>query len=603
MKTLNDLKLGSRLGLGFAAVLALLVLMIIVANVRFEKVGVASAGIIEQDWVKAEAAAAIDTQARAEARRALELFFLSDDAQIEQVHRDIDGHDRAIGAALETLDRRVESAAGKALVVQIKQARGVFSGAYTRAGSLLGEGRRNDALNVLKGEALPAIDALQGHAAALVALQKQAIEASGAAIRDDIGAARRLLLAIGLVALALGAALAWALTRSIVRPIGRAVHLARTVAAGDLSSRIDCGGRDETAQLLAALQQMNASLVGIVGQVRRSADNIATGSTQIASGNADLSQRTEEQASNLQQTAASMEELTSTVRQNAETARQANELAARASEAATLGGAVVGRVVVTMRGISESSHRIADIIGVIDDIAFQTNILALNAAVEAARAGEQGRGFAVVAAEVRNLAQRSAQAAKEIAALIAASVEQVETGSRLGDDAGRSMHDIVGQVQRVGELIAAISTASAEQSRGIAQVGDAITQLDRVTQQNAALVEESAAAAESLEQQAVSLAQVVGTFRLGGEAGGAGGAAGTAQRRIERRGPDRATNVTRPAFGRPRAAATPARERQAGTPNAAGDSAPGGVRPASPEATADATPQPLRTGTDGWVRY
>jgi methyl-accepting chemotaxis protein len=580
MNNVNDLKLGSRLGLGFAIVLALLVLMIVVANVRFERVGVASADIIEQAWVKAEAAATIDAQARANARRALELFFLSDDAQIEQVHRDIDGHDRAIGAALQTLDQHVESPAGKAIIAQIKQARGAFSGAYTSAGGLLDEGRRNDALKVLKGDALPAIDALQNHAAALVALQKQHIEASGVAIRGDIASARRLLLVIGLIALALGAALAWTLTRSIVRPIGRAVQLAQTVAAGDLSTHIEVRGRDETAQLLAALQQMNESLVGIVGQVRQSADSIATGSTQIASGNADLSQRTEEQASNLQQTAASMEELTSTVRHNAETARQASELATRASEAATLGGGVVGRVVGTMQGISESSHRIATHLGVIDDIAFQTNILALNAAVEAARAGEQGRGFAVVAAEVRNLAQRSAQAAKEIAALIAASVEQVEAGSRLADDAGRSMQDIVAQVQRVGELIAAISMASTEQSRGISQVGDAVAQLDRVTQQNAALVEESAAAADSLKQQAASLAQVVGIFKLGSEA------AGAVQERVERRGPNRATNVTRPKFGQRGASA-----------------AAGAGHAAALIATLDAAPNALRNGTDGWVRH
>ena len=259
---------------------------------------------------------------------------------------------------------------------------------------------------------------------------------------------------------------------------------------------------------------MNDSLAGIVGQVRAASDSIATGATQIATGNADLSQRTEEQASNLQQTAASMEQLTSTVQTNSDTARQAAELAREASSAALRGGELVGQVVGTMDAINSSSKKIADIIGVIDSIAFQTNILALNAAVEAARAGEQGRGFAVVASEVRSLAQRSAQAAKEIEGLITESVEKVETGTAQVGEAGRSMSDIVTQVKNVNDLIAEISSATQEQSQGISQVGDAVSQLDQVTQQNAALVEESAAAAESLSQQAARLVEAVSIFTL-----------------------------------------------------------------------------------------
>jgi methyl-accepting chemotaxis protein len=310
------------------------------------------------------------------------------------------------------------------------------------------------------------------------------------------------------------ALLAWSLIRSIVTPLAQAVKVAEAVAAGDLSLRIDVRSRDETGQLLAALKRMNEGLVTIVGQVRASSESIATGSSQIAMGSVDLSQRTEEQASNLQQTAASMEELTVTVKNNADTARAANQLAASASGVAAQGGEVVGQVVATMEQISQASSRIADIIGVIDGIAFQTNILALNAAVEAARAGEQGRGFAVVAGEVRSLAQRSAQAAKEIKTLIGDSVGKVEAGSQLAGDAGRTMDDIVAQVRRVTDLIGEITASSDEQSQGISQIGDAVAQLDQVTQQNAALVEESAAAAESLKQQAAKMNEVVSTFRL-----------------------------------------------------------------------------------------
>ena len=304
------------------------------------------------------------------------------------------------------------------------------------------------------------------------------------------------------------------LIRSITGGIDTAVKVAQTVAAGDLGSQVVVDRRDEIGTLLTALKLMNESLVAIVSDVRQASESIATGSSQIANGNADLSQRTEEQASNLQQTAASMEQLTATVKHNADTARRASELADSASSVAAQGGEVVGQVVATMDGITDSSRKITDIIGVIDGIAFQTNILALNAAVEAARAGEQGRGFAVVASEVRALAQRSATAAKEIKVLIGESVGKVENGTRLVADAGRTMGDIVDQVRRVGTLIGEISNASGEQSRGIGQIGDAVTQLDQVTQQNAALVEESAAAAESLRVQADALTRTVATFRL-----------------------------------------------------------------------------------------
>jgi len=302
---------------------------------------------------------------------------------------------------------------------------------------------------------------------------------------------------------------------SICKPLGEAQTLAEAIAKGDLTDRqVNSAGKDEAAGLLRALSQMRTSLSQMVGQVRNSTDSINTASNEIAVGNQDLSQRTEQTASNLQQAASSMEQLTGTVKQSADSARQANQLASSAAEVAARGGSVVSQVVTTMNEINASSKKISDIIGVIDGIAFQTNILALNAAVEAARAGEQGRGFAVVASEVRSLAGRSAEAAKEIKSLIGASVERVQAGSRLVADAGTTMSEIVGSVQRVSDIIGEITAASSEQSQGIEQVNSAVVQLDQMTQQNAALVEESAAAAESLKDQAGRLAQVVGTFKL-----------------------------------------------------------------------------------------
>jgi methyl-accepting chemotaxis protein-1 (serine sensor receptor) len=311
---------------------------------------------------------------------------------------------------------------------------------------------------------------------------------------------------------------AWLLIGGIGRSLAEALRLADSVAAGDLTQVIRIERHDETGQLLAAMQRMNASLTGIVTRVRAGTDTIGTASRQIAAGNQDLSSRTEQQASSLEETAASMEELTAAVRQNADNARQANTLARTASDVADRGGAVIGQVVETMAGINEASRRIAEIIGVIDGIAFQTNILALNAAVEAARAGEQGRGFAVVASEVRNLAQRSAAAAKEIKALIGASVEQVEGGSALVTEAGDTMRQVLDSVQRMHGLVAEISQAGQEQSAGIAQVNGAIAQMDTVTQQNAMLVQQAAEAAQSLQGQAVALEGLVSVFRVNGGA-------------------------------------------------------------------------------------
>ena len=327
---------------------------------------------------------------------------------------------------------------------------------------------------------------------------------------------------------------AW-LIRAITQPLNAAVRIADGIAAGNLMQRIDVQSGDETGRLTQSLKDMNESLVGIVSQVRRGTDTIASASSQIASGNMNLSSRTEEQASSLEQTAASMEQLTATVKQNAEHARQANDLAQSAADVAGKGGAVVAQVVDTMGSINASSQKISDITGVIDGIAFQTNILALNAAVEAARAGEQGRGFAVVASEVRSLAQRSAAAAREIKVLIGNSVEQVEVGARLVDQAGTTMGEIVDSVQRVTTIMREITLASSQQTTGIEQINQAITQMDEVTQQNAALVEQAAAAAEALQDQAAHLAQVVSVFKLDGAAAARAAAPIAAARAIKAR--------------------------------------------------------------------
>ncbi|WP_338848644.1 methyl-accepting chemotaxis protein [Massilia sp. W12] len=348
----------------------------------------------------------------------------------------------------------------------------------------------------------------------LVELQQ---EASSKLLSDSVVLDKRLsviLAGISLFGLVLGVGWAYVITRSIVLPLQGAIDLAKTVAAGVLTSDVKLEGKDETSELLGALKEMNDSLVRTVADVRSGTETINVASHEIASGNADLSARTESQASSLEETASSMEELTSTVKQNADNARQANQLAYSASTIASKGGAVVNEVVLTMGSIKESSNKIVDIIGVIDGIAFQTNILALNAAVEAARAGEQGRGFAVVAGEVRSLAQRSASAAKEIKSLIGDSVEKVERGNRLVDEAGQTMDLLVTSVKQVADIMGEITAATQEQSNGIEEINQAVSLMDEMTQQNAALVEQAAAAAESLQEQADRLSTAVSIFKL-----------------------------------------------------------------------------------------
>jgi methyl-accepting chemotaxis protein len=351
----------------------------------------------------------------------------------------------------------------------------------------------------------------------LVVLERTLAQGSYDSAAATFSKALLVLLVIMAVAIAVSGVLSYLMSRAIVRPLEVAIKAAGFIASGDLTFDVTTDATDETGQLLRALGEMTQNLRSLVGEVSSGAQTVSDTSAQIAQGNLDLSQRTEEQASTLEETASSLEELTSTVTQNAHNARQASQLALGASEVAVKGGRVVSQVVSTMSGISESSKKIADIIGVIDGIAFQTNILALNAAVEAARAGEQGRGFAVVAAEVRNLAQRSAAAAKEIKTLIGDSVGKVDAGTRLVDAAGKTMEEVVTSVKQVTELIAEIAAASQEQSSGIEQVNTAVTQMDQVVQQNASLVEEATAATESMKEQAAALLQMVARFKLDSE--------------------------------------------------------------------------------------
>jgi methyl-accepting chemotaxis protein len=374
------------------------------------------------------------------------------------------------------------------------------------------------AMQLLRDEVVPAMSAWVTDLDELVSIEQVLNDSTAAAAQKEQALLRNVALAFIAVAVVLGSAAAGLIASSLRRELGgeprQAALIARQVAAGDLAQAIPLRPGDQNS-LMAAMNSTVGQLSAIIRRVNEASDTINTAASEIASGNLDLSQRTEQQAASLQQTASSMEELTATVQQNATSAKHANELANGASEVAVRGGQVVGKVVATMSTINASSRRIADIVGVIDGIAFQTNILALNAAVEAARAGEQGRGFAVVASEVRSLAQRSAAAAKEIKGLIESSVQSVDDGSRLVDEAGQTMGEIVAAVARVTEIIAEITTASAEQSDGIGQVNSAISQMDQTTQRNAALVEEASAAASAMQSQARQLAETVSVFRLG----------------------------------------------------------------------------------------
>ncbi|MGB6054078.1 MAG: methyl-accepting chemotaxis protein [Burkholderiaceae bacterium] len=514
---IGNLKVSHRLALGFGLVIALMTVIVLVGSTRLNLLSGQIDEVVNDRYETTALLNDMQNEIGVQARGIRNMLLLTDAAEMKSEQERLQKATVKLRENFEALEKRIRTEEGRQRYKGIGEARDAYAKARDIVVNHASEGRKDEARDLLFTEVRP----LQGkYFEALddmVAFQAGLMRQSGKEAGETAQAATLLMLGLGAVALALGILAAWFITRGLTRQLGGepgyAADVAGRIAKGDLTVAIDTKANDHTS-LLFAMKSMRDSLAGVVGQVRAGTDTIATASAQIAAGNADLSSRTEQQASSLEETASSMEELTSTVKQNADNARQANQLAVSASEVAGRGGAVVAQVVDTMGSINASSKKIVDIIGVIDGIAFQTNILALNAAVEAARAGEQGRGFAVVASEVRNLAQRSAAAAKEIKTLIDDSVDKVDTGARLVDQAGATMQEIVESVKHVTDIMGEIMAASAEQSSGIEQINQAITQMDQVTQQNAALVEEAAAASESMQAQARQLAQVVGIFRI-----------------------------------------------------------------------------------------
>jgi methyl-accepting chemotaxis protein len=512
----SNLNIATRLRLAFGMVIVLLAAIVAIAFFGMQELNHSTDDLSRSLWPRVRAANVALDNVRGSFGRLAQLAVVTDPAELKTAADRLASNTGTFNQALADLDAMLVTEQGKATNAASKGLRDQYVVLCARVLALSKEGKHDEASALAFGDAYATMHKFAGTLRDQVTFQEKRFDAAGNHADAVFASGVREMGMAAVAALLLAIAAAILITRSIVRPLADAVQLARTVAAGDLTSTIHVVSTDETGQLMQALKDMNTALQTMVLEVRSGSDTIATASAEIASGNLELSSRTEQQASSLEETASSMEEMTSTVKQNAENARQANGLAATASDVARKGGMVVAQVVDTMGAINDSSRKIVDIISVIDGIAFQTNILALNAAVEAARAGEQGRGFAVVASEVRNLAQRSASAAKEIKTLIDDSVTQVELGSKLVDDAGSTMEDVVMSVQRVTDIMAEISSASREQDAGIEQINQAITEMDSVTQQNAALVEEAAAAAGSLEEQSAALAQLVSRFVVHG---------------------------------------------------------------------------------------
>ena len=511
-----NLSIGQRLAAGFALVLALAAGVIALASWRLAATAAATRQMMDEPLTKERLLADWNRNINAGVRRTIAIAKSPDAALAELFKDDQAQSTRSSSEMQERIKGLIRSPQEQALFDAVGQARQVYVSSRDQIVKLKQDGQAEAADKLLTEVFVPGSKVYLARMQEFLDHQRKAIDQTAAAIDTDNHQGRWLLWGVSLAMLGLGAAVAWHIARSITVPLAAANELAERVADGNLmrSGQGMAARADEIGQLQTTLRRMRETLSQTIGRIRDSAESIGTASDEIASGNHDLSGRTEKAASSLEETASAMEQLTGTVQHSAASAGQANTLAVSAASVAQRGGDVVAQVVHTMDEINASSRRIADIIGVIDGIAFQTNILALNAAVEAARAGEQGRGFAVVASEVRSLAGRSADAAKEIKGLIGSSVERVEAGSRLVAEAGRTMDELVGAVQRVKDIMGEITTATAEQSDGIAQVNVAITQLDQVTQQNAALVEQSTAAAESLREQAATLNAAVGIFQV-----------------------------------------------------------------------------------------
>ncbi|QGZ41151.1 methyl-accepting chemotaxis protein [Pseudoduganella flava] len=511
---MKNFSIGTRLAAGFALVLALTILMIIFGVSHMRSQADATRAMMHEPLAKERMASDWYRLIHTSVRRTSAISKSTDASLAGFFKEDLANSTKEINELQKNIEALLTTPEEKQAFERIGEARKRYIKSRDAITALKKDGKLEEAEAVLTKDFLPDAKAYQDSLNDLLQLQRKAIDAEASHIDDVSQSNTRFLIICGALVIAFGAFCSWWLTRGIVVPLHQAVDIACSVANNDLRSDIVVTTQDETGRLLGALKQMNEGLAAIVSKVRTGTEHMTSASGEIAAGNMDLSARTEQQASALEETASSMEELTSTVKQNADNARQANQLAVSASEVAVRGGEVVSQVVDTMESINASSKKIVDIISVIDGIAFQTNILALNAAVEAARAGEQGRGFAVVASEVRSLAQRSAAAAKEIKELIGDSVGKVDTGSKLVAQAGETMTEVVQSIHRVTDIMGEITTASVEQSAGIEQVNQAIADMDGVTQQNAALVEEAAAAAASMREQAEALANVVAVFKL-----------------------------------------------------------------------------------------
>ncbi|WP_338846475.1 methyl-accepting chemotaxis protein [Massilia sp. W12] len=511
---LAKLSIGQRLTLGFGIVIALLMVLAVLSWTRIDSLNSAVSLLVAERYPKTVLANRMKSDLNEITRNMLSVLIMTDPGQIKKELQNIEQRSASYNEILSQLGKQVDDAESKEILKTLGAVRERFAPAQQSFVQLVNEDKKDEAmiklmfaLRPMQGKYFEALDKFIQH-------QNNLMEQAGKDSRNQALQAEWIILVLTGAAIGLSLLVAWLATHSITKPLIDGVAIARRVADGDLSSKIEVRGNDETAQMLDALQHMSESLQTIVREVRSGTDSISASSAEIAHGNMDLSNRTESQAASLEETAASMGELTSTVKQNAENAVQANKLATKASEVAERGGSVVQHVVHTMGAINDSSKKIVEIISVIDGIAFQTNILALNAAVEAARAGEQGRGFAVVAGEVRSLAQRSAAAAKEIKTLISNSVERVKEGSNLVEQAGVTMEEVVASVKRVTDIMGEIMSASEEQSSGIEQINRAIMHMDETTQRNAALVEEAAASAASMQEQAAKLAQSVAVFKL-----------------------------------------------------------------------------------------